>query len=229
MNSDETNKDGQQNIPPTGGESSAPPPKHTYRILGESGLAEDEEGNLYNASDLSDPNSLPKEKPTWKNPFAKVPDNPKHPDWVANYDPRYCGPSLEDYINRMEDEYQKRQSLAESSPSQPTTVSASSDSSASMSPTELPHDDAPSEEIDEEFLTDISDEASADKWHEALSTEINQEASTSDSETKTQNHFVVHYSRRTIIFYIIGAVVLLLFFIFLIWQLIRQIIHLFEI
>ena len=249
MNSDETNKNGQQNIPETGGESSDTTPKHTYRILGASGLAEDEEGNLYNASDLSDLYSQPKEKPSRNNLFAKVADKPKHPDWVANYDPRYCGPSFEDYINRMEEEYQKRQSQAASSTSQTKTAIDPTDSSGSISPTKPVHDDTPSEAIDEDVLTDISDEASADSWHEALSAELNkvgnkesadtrnetlpsetdQEDSTNGLEPKSQNHIVQHYSRRTIIFYIVGLVVLLCYLFLLLYKLIKEIINLFNI
>ncbi len=82
-------------------------------MLGESGLVEDEEGNILDASDLSDPYSLshqPASGITSEEISARLftpSKKNKQPDWVAMYDPRYCGPSLEAYVEEMEKKYRE--------------------------------------------------------------------------------------------------------------------------
>ena len=111
MKSNKKNISEHTNKPVTNQNSPDTPTTHTYRLLGESGLVEDEEGNIYNASDISDPYSLTKERvatPTFTSyvtPSSDMPGRSNEPDWAAIYDPRYCGPSREDYINRMHSEY----------------------------------------------------------------------------------------------------------------------------
>ena len=88
-------------------ETSHSPNKHTYRLLGESGLVEDEEGNLYNA-DLSDLYSLPKEplpEPLWQPETSG-----KTPPSYWDYDPRYCGPDPDAYLEERWKQYQAKAS-----------------------------------------------------------------------------------------------------------------------
>ena len=41
-------------VPPTRKDAPITPDKHRYRLLGESGLVEDEDGNIYSASEIDD-------------------------------------------------------------------------------------------------------------------------------------------------------------------------------
>lgn len=79
-----------------------------YRMLGESGLWEDEEGNLYSPSELEgyepmDPAIKKKISERLKN-FGVLSDlndktNPAY--WYFYYDPRYCGPDHEAWMEMM--------------------------------------------------------------------------------------------------------------------------------
>lgn len=85
----------------------------TYRLLGESGLVEDEEGNVFSASEIDD--SDESDKPAASRDasallgnfsFVSALDdkaNPAH--WYYDYDPRYCGPSREEYMEKMARQY----------------------------------------------------------------------------------------------------------------------------
>ena len=82
------------------------PQKPKYRCLGASGLWEDEDGNLYNSSEIEDevPASAPKKTSERRRSFGFVSElddktNPAY--WFYYYDPRYCGPDREDYMERM--------------------------------------------------------------------------------------------------------------------------------
>lgn len=82
--------------------------KTKYRMLGESGLYEDEDGNLYSASELEDyepmdPALREKMSERLKN-FGVLSDlndktNPAY--WYYYYDPRYCGPDHEAWMEMM--------------------------------------------------------------------------------------------------------------------------------
>lgn len=67
--------------------------KPKYKLLGESGLVEDEEGNILSASEIeSDDEDKPQRKTEDKS-------DPEY--WYHEYNPRYCGPSREAYMERM--------------------------------------------------------------------------------------------------------------------------------
>ncbi len=79
-----------------------------YRMLGESGLWEDEEGNLYSPSELegyepADPALKEKIYERLKNFGVQNSLNDKtNPDnWFYDYDPRYCGPDREAWMEWM--------------------------------------------------------------------------------------------------------------------------------
>ena len=112
MNSNETHKSTQSNSP-NGGNGNETSKRHSYRLLGESGLVEDEKGNIYNASDIDDfddSEQRPSPETIAAQLFPPSSGKPKHPDWAAIYDPRYCGPSREAYIDEMERRYNNDQS-----------------------------------------------------------------------------------------------------------------------
>ncbi|MBR5564102.1 MAG: WG repeat-containing protein [Bacteroidales bacterium] len=82
--------------------------KPTYRMLGESGLWADEEGNMYSPSELGfskpvDPAFQQKISNRF-NDFGVLADlndktNPSY--WHFYYDPRYCGPDPEAWMEKM--------------------------------------------------------------------------------------------------------------------------------
>lgn len=96
-----------------------------YRLLGESGLVEDEEGNIYSASEVygfdepinasevngsDEPiNASKKTLDSFlKNSFVSALDDKANPAyWYHYYDPRYCGPSREAYMEEMAQKYRK--------------------------------------------------------------------------------------------------------------------------
>ena len=137
MSPNDTHKPDKTNVPSINEETSDTPNEHTYRLLGESGLVEDEEGNLYNASDLTDVYSLTKPEPD-TSPSTQSDSSsfftskkPKQPDWYAIYDPRYCGPSREAYVEEMERRYNTdpefRRAFEQPQTSHQSPVSHSSD------------------------------------------------------------------------------------------------------
>ena len=227
--------------------------KHTYRLLGESGLVEDEEGNILDASDLSDPYSPSHQPASGITPeeisarlFTPSKKN-KHPDWVAMYDPRYCGPSLEAYVEEMEKKY-RESSLSSAqahsdasshtpaaSPDNPSpssdipaifldvpTISSDSPTVFPGDPTVLPHTSAASPS----HSTESSSPAPSHQANESASNADNDISSdTPESDAKKQVRF--HYSKRAVIFYIIGAIFLLFYFVLLIRKLINEIAQLF--
>lgn len=83
--------------------------KPVYRLLGESGLVEDEEGNIYSASEVdyfehsgnpsgANPMFESSQKSTSVSPDEYDTD-PEY--WNFYYDARYCGSSREAYVERM--------------------------------------------------------------------------------------------------------------------------------
>ena len=111
MKTDDTHKGEHPNHSPADGNTFVGPDGHTYRLLGESGLVEDEEGDIYSTSEIfgyededekSASGSTSSSHSTSSSFFSS---KPTHPDWYAMYDPRYCGPSREDWINEMEKRY----------------------------------------------------------------------------------------------------------------------------
>lgn len=97
----------------TNGKKADSSKKTKYRVLGESGLVEDEDGNIISASEIEDYDESEKPAGDIKLPasftnssFVSSLDdkaNPAH--WYYNYDPRYCGPSREEYMEKMARKY----------------------------------------------------------------------------------------------------------------------------
>ena len=221
MNTNDIHKAEDTNISLIGEETSEVPKEHNYRVLGESGLVEDEEGNLYNASDLSDIYSLtkPESSTTTASQSAShsffTNKKPKQPDWYAIYDPRYCGPSRETYIEEMErryntdPEFRKAQERHENSSQSPTSDSKRSNTST------------PSVQSSQEksSLSDTPLQPSSNS-NQIPSSNSDQNPSSDNPEYNTQNPCKIHISKCAILFYIIGALFLLVYFIHLIYKLI---------
>ena len=87
-----------------------------YRLLGESGLVEDEEGNIYSASEIYDDEEQEEttqdRKPSTAarhSSFVDTLDDKVNPAyWYYHYDPRYCGPSREAYMEEMARRYRQK-------------------------------------------------------------------------------------------------------------------------
>ena len=81
----------------------------SYRLLGESGLVEDDEGNVFSASEIDDSggpvgSATPRDASAslGKSSFVSSLDDKANPAyWYYYYDPRYCGPSREAYMEEM--------------------------------------------------------------------------------------------------------------------------------
>ena len=251
-----------------GSESSLPP---GFRSLGESGLVEDEDGNVYSASDFLDPSEREQLADVANSFFPPADDSstPKMPDWAAIYDPRYCGPSREAYIEEMTRQYQLKhagmtqpdsmseQHSADESVSTPKSAlsnpffsgeESSSSDAESFFPDEESFfpDEEPSFPGEESFFPDEEpsssdenpfppDEESSFPDEESSSPEAEPSApetdypSSDNAGASSKNRPLFHISRKALVFYIIGAILLLVYFCFLIYRLISLIIHLFEI
>ena len=242
-------------------ESSLPP---GFRSLGESGLVEDEEGNVYSASDFLDPSEREQLTDVANSFFPPADDSstPKMPDWAAIYDPRYCGPSREAYIEEMTRQYQLRHAgmmrsdsvseqhqaeesvstpkSAPSAPSFPGEESSSSDEESFFPDEEsfFPDDESfssdenpfpPDEEssFPDEKLSSPAAEPSSP--NDEPSTPETENPSPDNAGVESENRPLFHISRKALVFYIIGAILLLVYFCFLIYRLISLAIHLFEI
>ncbi|MBR2250115.1 MAG: WG repeat-containing protein [Prevotella sp.] len=90
-----------------------------YRLLGESGLVEDEDGNFLDVSDLerhdrqsgTDEGEKVRFDEFIKTTFVSELDDKSNPAyWYFYYDPRYCGPSREAYANEMASRYRRSDS-----------------------------------------------------------------------------------------------------------------------
>lgn len=228
-------------------ESSLPP---GFRSLGESGLVEDEDGNVYSASDFLDPSEREQLADVANSFFPPADDSstPKMPDWAAIYDPRYCGPSREAYIEEMTRQYQLRQagmmqpdSVSEQLPADESVSTPKSAPSA----TSFPHEQTstPDEESsspvpgpsspDENPFSPAVESSSPDEEpsfsEEGSSTPETEYPSPDNAGVESENRPLFHISRKALVFYIIGAILLLVYFCFLIYRLISLAIHLFEI
>ena len=94
--------------------NSTSPNKPKYRVLGESGLVEDENGDIYSASEIDD--LFPQEKPAGSSHtsayrgfgVSSALDDKANPAyWYYYYDERYCGSSREDYMEKMATKYRQ--------------------------------------------------------------------------------------------------------------------------
>lgn len=214
-------------------ESSLPP---GFRLLGESGLVEDEEGNVYSASDFLDPSEREQLADVANSFFTHANDSskPKMPDWAAIYDPRYCGPSREAYIEEMTRQYQLRHAGMMQSDSMSDQHQAEKSVSTPKSTPSAPsfHGEESSSSDAEPFFPDEESSSPNDE-----PSSFDAASSSSDAENPSPDNAGVgsgarpflHISRKALVFYIIGAILLLVYFCFLIYRLISLAIHLFEI
>ena len=94
-----------------------------YKVLGESGLVEDEEGNVYSADEIFPRRDTKEIKKTStsalfsRNSFVSELDdkcNPAH--WYYDYDPRYCGPDREKWMEEMAAKHRKMRAKGEAEP-----------------------------------------------------------------------------------------------------------------
>lgn len=86
------------NVPDGKENSSSDEP--VYRVLGESGVVADEEGNMYSVSEVYGYEEPPKSIFP-KDTHSASEDKTSPGYWAFYYDPRYCGPSPEEYIEKM--------------------------------------------------------------------------------------------------------------------------------
>ena len=114
MKDDDTYNDTKTNDPATGGNGTDSTKASGYRLLGESGLVEDEDGNIYSASEIDDYDEQQKQEsysPTsaFRNfGVSSVLDDKANPAyWYYYYDERYCGPDREAYMEKMALQYRK--------------------------------------------------------------------------------------------------------------------------
>ena len=239
-----------------------------YRLLGESGLVEDEEGNVFSASELLDPSER-EQLAAIDTSYASPPDagTEKMPDWAAIYDPRYCGPSREAYIDEMTRKYQlkmagEKQTDSEEkhspitisdgsrTPDAPSSLAEKSSSFDAKEPSfdaKEPSFDAKEPSFDAKKPSSDAKEPSFDAKEPSFETkkpssdakkpssDVNEpsfdanEPSSDIDGTGSEEKPQFYISKRTLVFYIIGVILLLAYFCILIYRLISLIIHLFEI
>lgn len=132
MMNDETNNAAKMNAATDGtkADSSTTP---VYKMLGESGLVEDEEGNVFSADEIyGDDDTTHDGKVTppaafTKSSFVSALDDKANPAyWYYYYDPRYCGPSREAYMEEMARRYgcpyqMKKEKAMPTAVAEPTT------------------------------------------------------------------------------------------------------------
>ena len=211
-------------------------PAHEYRMLGESGMYEDEDGNIYSSTELFGSHDESIHSPS----HLSAPDisrtfypNSDEPDWAFLYDPRYCGPSREDYIERMHVKYikdhpQEKQKSTERVQPRHTVVSSippilSGGEKKVSSCNGLTPSDGSGQRLSQSQSRKPLQET------ESLSTDEDKANASADSNTNNSPPVTYRYPKRTIVFLIVGAFFLIFYFCLLIYNLIRQIIHLFEI
>ena len=111
---DQNEQDNPNDAPQANGNTADSPSTPKYRVLGESGLVEDEEGNIYSASEI-DEYLQPRESADSSQTSAfrhfgvsSVLDDKANPAyWYHHYDERYCGPSREAYMEKMAKQYRE--------------------------------------------------------------------------------------------------------------------------
>ena len=242
------NKDSKTGVPSSEKDASNSSNKHKYRLLGESGLVEDEDGNIYDASEIDD-----SDREDWMSSeeitatlFPSKPAKDQMPDWAAIYDPRYCGPSREAYIEEMTREYRRKHPTKAQDNESSGNITNSQ--SSSVIDDWLKHNNI-SIESDGETTGDVDaakNSSSApigvvfgkgasilSESSEESSKEENPESGQSqDLESKKKKHdpnnwFGLHLRTRDVVFYAIGAIALIAYFIFLIYVLISKVVDLF--
>lgn len=224
------------------------PDKHRYRLLGESGLVEDEDGNIYSASEIDDSGNDGRLSSAEISAilFPSKPAKDQMPDWAAIYDPRYCGPSREAYIEEMTQEYRRKH----------PTKAQDNESSGNITDSQssgvindwLKHNNI-STGSDGETTGDVdaakssssapigvvfgkgspihSESAEESSEEEKPGAVHNQDLESKKKKHDPNNWFGLHLRTRDVVFYAIGAIALIAYFIFLIYVLISKVVDLF--
>lgn len=235
-------------VPPTRKDAPMTPDKRRYRLLGESGLVEDEDGNIYSASEIDDSGNggrLSSEEIT-ATLFPSKPAKDQMPDWAAIYDPRYCGPSREAYIEEMTREYRRKHPHTLQTDSSQrekneghhsgtvddwlkhnnisiesdgeTTGDVDAAKNSSSAPIGVVF--GKGSPIHSESVEESSEEEKPDEVH-------NQDLESKMKKHDPNNWFGLHLRTRDVVFYAIGAIALIAYFIFLIYVLISKVVDLF--
>lgn len=138
-----TNNGEKPNTATTDGNKASASSTHEYKMLGESGLYEDEEGNIYSASEIFGQDDTGEAADETKsstgitcNSFISELDDKSNPAyWYFYYDPRFCGPCREAYMEKMARMYSRRnQQEKEKTASTSTTASASATTPVTTGP-----------------------------------------------------------------------------------------------
>ena len=242
------NKDSKTGVPSSEKDASNSSNKHKYRLLGESGLVEDEEGNIYDASDIDD-----SDREDWMSSeeitatlFPSKPAKDQMPDWAAIYDPRYCGPSREAYIEEMTREYRRKHPHTLQTDSSQREKNEGHHSGTVDDWLKLNNISTESDGETQGDIDAAKNSSSApigvvfgqgSPIHSESAEESSEEekpgvVQNPDLESKKKRHdpnnwFGLHLRTRDVVFYAIGAIALIAYFIFLIYVLISKVVDLF--
>ena len=117
METDEIYQNDQDNpneTPQANGNASDSTHSPKYRVLGESGLVEDEDGDVYSASEVDESPQLRESTKSYDTSayrgfgVSSVLDDKTNPAyWYYYYDERFCGPSREEYMEKMATKYRQ--------------------------------------------------------------------------------------------------------------------------
>lgn len=242
------NKDSKTGVPSSEKDASNSSNKHKYRLLGESGLVEDEDGNIYSASEIDDSDREDRMSSAEISAilFPSKPAKDHMPDWAAIYDPRYCGPSREAYIEEMTREYRRKHPhtlqtdssqrekneghhsgtvddwLKHNNISTESDGETTGDVDAAKNSSSAPIGVVfgKGSHIHSESAEESSEEEKPDAVH-------NQDLESKKKKHDPNNWFGLHLRTRDVVFYAIGAIALIAYFIFLIYVLISKVVDLF--
>lgn len=248
MDYESNNKDSKTGVPSSEKDASNSSNKHKYRLLGESGLVEDEEGNIYDASDIDD-----SDREDWMSSeeitatlFPSKPAKDQMPDWAAIYDPRYCGPSREAYIEEMTREYRRKhphtlQTDSSQREKNEGHHSGTVDDWLKHNNISIESDGETTGDVDaaknsssapigvvfgkgSHIHSESAEESSEEEKPDAVQ---NPDLESKKKKHDPNNWFGLHLRTRDVVFYAIGAIALIAYFIFLIYVLISKVVDLF--
>lgn len=248
MDYESNNKDSKTGVPSSEKDASNSSNKHKYRLLGESGLVEDENGNIYDASEIDD-----SDREDWMSSeeitatlFPSKPAKDQMPDWAAIYDPRYCGPSREAYIEEMTREYRRKHPHTLQTDSSQREKNEGHHSGTVDDWLKLNNISTESDGETQGDIDAAKNSSSApigvvfgkgSPIHSESAEESSEEekpgaVQNPDLESKKKKHdpnnwFGLHLRTRDVVFYAIGAIALIAYFIFLIYVLISKVVDLF--
>ena len=102
-----------------------------YKVLGESGLVEDEDGEIFDINDIFPPSDnlheIPSERLKGFGVSSVLDDKANPAYWYYIYDERYCGESREEYCEKMAAQYRQRAAAVKEEAGRKTTSEAAKD------------------------------------------------------------------------------------------------------